>query len=430
MQLTDHPLRDSAEAELHARPFPRISGSCLVAFLAVKIPAHTANSDRKLEKGHLNALLIHHGFDPITNSVGHYYQENGRLKIKYERHTEFSTFTILREYTGKRPAGSPMDAFPTDWLTGLDQLRVTSACLDVREVADINKVSVFDNPYCEFNSESLSVSSVLEGAALIMSDFVRKDDGHNYLTVIKGKSTGAQRTGRIVQRLLELESYRNMSFLALPKARSIGIDLSRIEGELTGLVAQIKGGQNRSQTLLDRLLDISAELEGLIATTDYRFSASRAYSAIVDQRVHVLRELHVGSRQTFEEFLMRRFAPAMRTCEATHVRLNALAARAARAADLLRTRVEVTQSQQNQAVLKSMDARANLQLRLQSTVEGLSVVAISYYAVSLLAGVLTPFGDMVGISKYMITALVTVPVVLVIWMAIRRIRARHSQPHG
>ena len=39
---------------------------------------------------------------------------------------------------------------------------------------------------------------------------------------------------------------------------------------------------------------------------------------------------------------------------------------------------------QNQDLLSSMNRRAKLQLRLQQTVEGLSVAAISYYVVGLL----------------------------------------------
>ncbi len=103
----------------------------------------------------------------------------------------------------------------------------------------------------------------------------------------------------------------------------------------------------------------------------------------MNQRIDVLREERFEGRQTFGEFMMRRFDPAMRTVKATERRLQAMADRAMRAGDLLRTRVDVERSAQNQKLLESMDRRADLQLRLQKTVEGLSVVAISYYAVNL-----------------------------------------------
>src|SRR3546814_18423991 len=53
------------------------------------------------------------------------------------------------------------------------------------------------------------------------------------------------------------------------------------------------------------------------------------------------------------------------------------------ASNLLRTRVDIELEAQNRDVLMSMNRRARLQLRLQETVEGLSVVAISYYVVGL-----------------------------------------------
>jgi uncharacterized membrane-anchored protein len=91
---------------------------------------------------------------------------------------------------------------------------------------------------------------------------------------------------------------------------------------------------------------------------------------------------------------------------------------------LLRTRVDVERSAQNQSLLESMDRRADLQLRLQRTVEGLSVVAISYYAVSLAAYILYPFAGILQMSKGTLTALVTLPILLLVWWAIRRIRKR------
>lgn len=120
---------------------------------------------------------------------------------------------------------------------------------------------------------------------------------------------------------------------------------------------------------------------------------------------------------------MRRYAPAMRTVSSAERRLDAMSSRSIRASNLLRTRVDVERSAQNQALLESMDKRSDLQLRLQRTVEGLSVVAISYYAVSLVNYMLYPMAATTGISKGTLTALVTLPVVLFVWWAIRRLRA-------
>jgi uncharacterized membrane-anchored protein len=137
-----------------------------------------------------------------------------------------------------------------------------------------------------------------------------------------------------------------------------------------------------------------------------------------------LRESHFEGRQTFEEFMTRRFDPAMRTVKSTEERLRAMAERAIRAGDLLRTRVDVERQSQNQKLLASMDQRADLQLRLQKTVEGLSVVAISYYAVNLVVYTLGPVSDLLGMSKLWLTGISTPVVLLLVWAVIRRIHRK------
>jgi uncharacterized membrane-anchored protein len=177
---------------------------------------------------------------------------------------------------------------------------------------------------------------------------------------------------------------------------------------------------------LQSLLETSARLEQLVAHTSFRFGATGAYETIVNQRIEVLREARFVGRQTFGEFMLRRYDPAMRTVKSTETRLHRLSERAIRAGDLLRTRVEVERSAQNQSLLQSMDRRSDLQLRLQRTVEGLSVVAISYYAVGLALYVLAPLEKLQGVSKPWLTAGVTPVVVLAVWFALRRIqRAMH-----
>jgi len=65
--------------------------------------------------------------------------------------------------------------------------------------------------------------------------------------------------------------------------------------------------------------------------------------------------------------------------------LSFISHRADRATQLLSTRVDITREKQSRALLESMDRRARLQLRLQETVEGLSIAAITYYIVGLIA---------------------------------------------
>ena len=195
-----------------------------------------------------------------------------------------------------------------------------------------------------------------------------------------------------------------------------------MDNQISDLMARMTAKELKPEATLNSLLDVSVELENMVAQTSFRFAGTAAYKAIVGERIAALREVRFEGRQGFGEFMMRRYEPAMRTVVSMEQRLERMSARALRASDLLRTRVDVERSAQNQAILESMDKRADLQLRLQHTVEGLSVVAISYYAVSLASYLLYPLTEVTPLSKGLLSALVTVPVVLLVWVAVRRIR--------
>jgi uncharacterized membrane-anchored protein len=200
--------------------------------------------------------------------------------------------------------------------------------------------------------------------------------------------------------------------------------MHEIDKELGALMSDLTEEGATAEETLKALLAVSAELEALSAQSAFRFGATAAYEAIVTQRIQVLREERFAGRQTFAEFMMRRFDPAMRTVKHTETRLQTMADRAMRAGDLLRTRVDVARSAQNQALLESMDRRADLQLRLQKTVEGFSVVAISYYAVSLGSYMLDPLAGVIGMSKGAVVAAITPPVVVAVFLAVRRMRGK------
>jgi uncharacterized membrane-anchored protein len=192
---------------------------------------------------------------------------------------------------------------------------------------------------------------------------------------------------------------------------------------MSKLVDEMTGDLGSPDETLSQLLSIAADLENLMAQTSFRFGATGAYEAIVNQRISVMREERYEGRQTFSEFMMRRFDPAMRTVNSTERRLQSLTDRALRAGNLLRTRVDVERSAQNQDLLESMDQRAALQLRLQKTVEGLSVVAISYYAVNLMVYLAAPLAEQTGLGKTWLTGMVVLPVVALVWWTVRRIRS-------
>ena len=322
------------------------------------------------------------------------------------------------------PAG--FDVFPADWLADAPGVRVTSILfhIDRMPLADGAPDAEAIGAALEgwFDTDSLAVARILDGAGVAASDFRVDPAGHVRMAVFVHPRTSARRLGRIVQRLCEIETYKTMSMLGLSRARELSGRMGALDGELTGLVGDMTGTIARPDAMLKQLLSISAELENMIAKSSFRFGATGAYEALVNQRIAVLREERYSGRQTFAEFMARRFDPAMRTVKSTEGRLQATAQAAQRAGELLRTRVDVERSAQNQQLLESMDRRADLQLKLQKTVEGFSVVAISYYAMNLLAYLIYPLAEPAGVSRGIITAALTPPVVLVVWYVIRRIR--------
>jgi uncharacterized membrane-anchored protein len=227
-----------------------------------------------------------------------------------------------------------------------------------------------------------------------------------------------------MQRLCEIETYKAMSMLGLSRARELGPKMAEFDKRLTTLLEDMRSTTAEPAVVLQSLLAVSAEIENTIAQSSFRFGATEAYEKIVNQRIGVLREERFEGRQTFGEFMMRRFDPAMRTVKSTENRLHSMSDRALRAGDLLRTRVDVERSAQNQELLTSMDKRADLQLRLQRTVEGLSVVAISYYAVNLVLYLTGPLEQSFGVSKAMLAAVATPIVLLFVWFMVNRIRKR------
>lgn len=420
-----HPLRVTLNNELHARPATEISGPATAICLAFEAPSlNPASGQASMD--HLISLLDLHGAPHPAPGSNHYYGKLGRHTVKWERHSEFETYTFIDHSPPRDGFVAPADIVPAVWAKATDA-NILTACLirigeDIPEGGPIETVRAQVLPW--FESESLAISAVLDEVGVVASDFRVDAAGYVRFALHTTPGTGPRRRGRIVQRLIEIETYKTMAMLSHPVARAVSSELTRIEPMLANVVHGVATEDLEHEESLGQLLEISAELENLLTRHASRFSAAEAYSSIITQRIHALRESRVGGWQTLGEFMMRRFDPAMRTCSSTQTRLMTMATRAARAGEMLRTRTDVARAEQNQAILHSLDARAEQQIMLQKTVEGLSVVAISYYAVSLGSYLMAPLAKLVGLDKSLLTALIAVPIIAAVWLLIRRIHKR------
>jgi uncharacterized membrane-anchored protein len=404
--IQDHPERYRLANELHARPFPTVNSPATVVFLAIKQASEAVSRDRALDHAHLTALLDRYGASHPQPGATHYSGQIGRHVLKWEQHTEFVTYTAITDGNSTRPFDpADFEVFPADWLGGAPGVRITSALLRIAKHPGEAEVMSTLNDW--FVPEGLAVAEVLDRAATVAADYRIDSAGHQRIAIFVADGIGQRAIGRIVQRMLEAETYKSMSMLGFARAREISGRIADLDDQLSALMVDMTDGAGPQEETLQQLLTISTELETMSARMSFRFGATG-----------------FGGKQGFAEFMMRRFEPAMRTVKSTETRLQALADRALRAGNLLRTQVDVERSAQNQALLASMDRRADLQLRLQHTVEGLSVVAISYYAVSLAGYLLYPLATVLGISKGMVIAGITLPVIAGVWWAVRRVRKK------
>jgi len=245
---------------------------------------------------HLIALLDRHGAPHPQPDATHYSGQIGRHWIKWEQHTEFVTYTAFTSGLSERPFDpDEFDVFPQDWLDAASGVRVTSILLRIAERPSDKDINAQLNDW--FVPESLAVSRVLGDDAVVAGDFRIDNAGHLRFAIFAGDDTGKRRVGRIVQRLCEIETYKSMSMLGFARARTMGAQLNDEDARLTALMGRMAGAGVRAEETLDQLLSISAELEKQCADVSFRFGATGAYEAIVNQRITALREERFKGRQ-------------------------------------------------------------------------------------------------------------------------------------
>jgi uncharacterized membrane-anchored protein len=419
----DHPDREILAAEVHARPPMPVEGPARATYVAMLLDP----GQRAQENAHLRALCGHFGVPAPAEGATHFSGELRQgLRVKWERHGEFSSYTFYGLGAGNETGQTALEDLPTGWLPALPGRTVAALCAVVWK-QEIPTVPSPADLAGWFGDSAVAGSEVAEGAAFACTDFRTQEDGFTRVVLLDRSLTPYQ-TGRILQRLFEIEAYRMMALLALPIARRQSPRILDIERSLAALTDGIATGEHDAasdETLLQELTRLAAEIESGLSASQFRFGACRAYADLVTRRIQELREQRAPGLQTLEEFMSRRFRPAVATCQTVSQRLHDLSERVAQASGLLRTRVEIARERQNQQLLASMDRRARLQLRLQQTVEGLSVAAISYYVAGLV-GYAAKGLNSAGIKMDPdIAVAVSVPVVvLLFYWAMRRARSR------
>lgn len=420
--MQQHPQRATLHNEVHARPPQALLAPLAIAHVVMACDA----AQRGASRAHLERLLRDHHQALPDALASHLRTELGAFHIRWEMHGEFVNWTFLRPLAaGQWGAGNlsrALEVVPHDWLDALPGECLASLHLWVLPKQTPDAATLVRQL---LNDETLVASSVAGGAAEVYTDFALHADGFGRMLLLAG-DLSPRRLGRLVQRLLEIETYRMAALLGLPAAREAGQILSSAERELAELASAIRSATAQDEPLLlDRLTKLAGEVESQHAATHSRFSASAAYFELVDKRISDIRETALPGMQTIGEFMERRLSPARSTCAWATRRQDALSQRVSRISNLLRTRVEIEQQQSSQALLATMNSRQDMQLKLQTTVEGLSVAAITYYIAGLIS-YLAKAGHSLGWPwSAEGTTAVAIPVVaLTVWWSLRRLHQR------
>lgn len=379
--LAIHPLRNDLYNELHSRPFQVLPTPARVTQIAVL----TTPAQRQAQFRHLQELHRQLEAPVPDQEVGCYEHTFGALRVRREMHMEFASYTFINLAVSDQVpfAETGISLLPEGWLEQLAGTVIAAFHLEVRPAAEGTRDDL-DYVRKHFEGMRLVGSSPHEGAARVWGTFQLHSDGFGRFMVMNHHMSDSQ-IGRLTQRLMEIETYRLMSLLALPVAREITPSLNDMDEKLAVITQSL--AENRDvdeEKLLARLTHIAARIEAFRANSTFRFSATRAYHRLVLTRLEELREDELSGHLTLTEFMTRRLTPAVKTCEAVSERLEDLSRRVDRASDMMRTRVELAIQSQNQQLLSSMDRRSKIQLMMQHTVEGFSVVAITYYLIGLL----------------------------------------------
>jgi uncharacterized membrane-anchored protein len=441
-----HPQRVALHNEVHARPPEAMSPPLAISHVVMLADA----AQREASREHVAALLRDHHLPQPDAQSTHIRMDLGAFRLRWELHTEFVTWTFSRPIEaqgfGEREPVAAIDSVPRHWAADLPGQCLASLHLWVLPAMPAGSAGLVKHV---LNEETLVGSRVADGQGEVYTDFAIHADGFSRMVLLAGSavpnalpqgavgsrgseaatvggSISPRRLGRIVQQLLEIDTYRMAALLGLPAAREAAAVLAYAERELAELAGAIReAGRREEPRLLDRLTKLAGQVESQYATTHSRFSASSAYFELVDRRIDDIAESRISGLQTLGEFVDRRLSPARSTCEWATRRQDALSQRVSRVSNLLRTRVEIEQQQSSQALLATMNKRQGLQLRLQATVEGLSVAAITYYIVGLV--------NYAAKGAYAIgwpwsaesTAAAAIPIVaLSVWGSLRRLHSK------
>ncbi|TWX63634.1 DUF3422 domain-containing protein [Colwellia demingiae] len=411
-RITVSSLRQQISQELHNRPSPQVNAPTSIAHMAVRL----TEKQRDQEYQQLYSLCERYNVNPPSIEASCYYQDFGGFELRWERHLEFSSYSFIRKGLGKQLFdGYAIEYVPQEWFDNIVGELVSAVNLVISQDKLLEQ-----ELYHAFEGHQVLGSNVADNRAKVYASFRLHSDGFGRI-IIQSNMLNSYQAGRLIQRMLEIETYQMMALLSLPMARSLSPKVAKMELDLVEINQKMAGFcKGNDSGMLDELSYLAGKTEQLISDISYRFSATNAYYELVCSRLEQLKETDIEGIERINEFVTRRLSPGIRTCQALSIRLEKLTLRIARASSLLRTRVDLTIEQQNQQLLSAINQRGEVQLRLQQMVEGVSIAAMAYYLIGLLDYML----DAVNLSGFHLNKILikgfAAPIILCLtWLLLR-----------
>jgi len=420
--MRDYEQRRQAVGEMHLRRWPQLRVPSQIVQWVLKVD----EAEREEELTAIERIV--QASTKVENASHRSGQFSENVHVTWERHSEGTSLTIfcagVTEQAYLDPQSNRELAGALEWAQTVPGKIVRGTRIWVAEndsEIDALLANLSLHPH-ELVSAHIGKSDA--DPIRIWSDFRIKDDGFGRLLVAANGAETGELT-RQVQRLQELGNYRNRALLGLPVAQACWPKLDDAERRLRDLSMRITHGEETDDALMEALSALSLELTAIVSEISFRMDATKAYAQLVDERLEQVNSRPIDGFVSLTDFTQRRFRPAMSTCEATSERVRRLALRASQLSSLLRARIETKIENQNAQLLRSMENSTSMQLRLQQLVEGLSVVALSYYLIGLIGYFLPLLPlDEWGVSKQIVLGALVVPLVAGIWIAMKMLRKR------
>lgn len=408
-QYTHHQDRQNAIEEVHARPALDIKSPCKVVHLTFDC----SSQDFTKIFGKIDSKMAKSG---PRHLIGHVKD----IRIKLEKHTEFVSCTLVVPDGCDEHHVNSIQSFLLDGV----EINVFSMC----------HILLRSEQHVSNTDETLD-KGMLGGVMyeqMQVRTTLKPDDNDVVTYIVQSENLDPRELGRRVQRLIEVETYRVMALIGLPVARRLASSLTDVEMRLKEIVLcmeNIHTSGLSDKSVFNELLTLSEQLGAQRIQTRYRFAASQAYFNIVEARLNMLYELPNSPLQTISGFLRSRLEPAQSTIHSVERRLQALTDDITHALTLLRTRIEINIHQSNQDLLQSMDNRHHQQFLISQAVEGLSSIAITYYAIGLLS-YFFKFLEKTGWVpySYVVLTAASIPVtLLVVWWSIHQVSLKWNK---